>query len=97
MWLLMKLRTYLSRVTVLGTAKPLLVPLTSSLYVPGRLADPDNVLVDVGARYYVEKVGHLILRANSGIALLLLLLLLWRALFSARACLTPGPLHVCPR
>lgn len=37
-------------------AKPLLVPLTSSLYVPGKLADPENVLVDVGARYYVEKV-----------------------------------------
>lgn len=40
-------------------AKPLLVPLTSSLYVPGKLADPENVLVDVGARYYVEKVGGL--------------------------------------
>lgn len=23
----------------------------------GKLADPENVLVDVGARYYVEKVG----------------------------------------
>merc|ERR1712093_212522 len=36
-------------------SKPLLVPLTSSLYVPGKLADPENVLVDVGARYFVEK------------------------------------------
>ncbi|KAK9895693.1 Prefoldin alpha subunit [Cystobasidium minutum MCA 4210] len=33
----------------------LLVPLTGSLYVTGKLADPENVLVDVGARYYVEK------------------------------------------
>ncbi|SMQ46399.1 unnamed protein product [Zymoseptoria tritici ST99CH_1A5] len=35
--------------------KPLLVPLTSSLYVPGKLADPENVLVDVGTGFYVEK------------------------------------------
>ncbi|KAH9843416.1 putative prefoldin subunit 5 [Teratosphaeria destructans] len=35
--------------------KPLLVPLTSSLYVPGRLADTENVLVDVGTGFYVEK------------------------------------------
>lgn len=37
-------------------AKQLLVPLTGSLYVSGKLADPENVLVDVGARYYIEKV-----------------------------------------
>ncbi|KAF2767974.1 Prefoldin alpha subunit, partial [Teratosphaeria nubilosa] len=35
--------------------KPILVPLTSSLYVPGRLADTENVLVDVGTGFYVEK------------------------------------------
>ncbi|KAF2862789.1 Prefoldin alpha subunit [Piedraia hortae CBS 480.64] len=35
--------------------KPLLVPLTSSLYVPGRLSDTKNVLVDIGTGYYVEK------------------------------------------
>lgn len=35
--------------------KPLLVPLTSSLYVPGTLADEKNVLVDVGTGFYVEK------------------------------------------
>ena len=35
--------------------RELLVPLTSSLYVPGRLVDPDKFLVDVGASYYVEK------------------------------------------
>jgi prefoldin alpha subunit len=33
-----------------------LVPLTNSLYVKGRLADPDHVLVDVGTGFYVEKV-----------------------------------------
>ena len=35
--------------------KPLLVPLTSSLYVPGTLADPEHVIVDVGTGFYVEK------------------------------------------
>ena len=35
--------------------KPLLVPLTPSLYVPGKLADTEHVLVDVGTGFYVEK------------------------------------------
>uniref|UniRef100_A0AAY4C5K2 Prefoldin subunit 5 n=1 Tax=Denticeps clupeoides TaxID=299321 RepID=A0AAY4C5K2_9TELE len=35
--------------------KELLVPLTSSMYVPGSLNDVDHVLVDVGTGYYVEK------------------------------------------
>jgi prefoldin alpha subunit len=35
--------------------KPLLVPLTSSLYVPGRLTDHEHVLVDVGTGFFVEK------------------------------------------
>lgn len=34
---------------------PTLIPLTSSLYVPGKLKDVQNVLVDVGTGYYVEK------------------------------------------
>lgn len=34
----------------------ILVPLTSSLYVPGRLADREKVVVDVGTGFYVEKV-----------------------------------------
>lgn len=34
----------------------MLVPLTASLYVPGSLKDAENVLVDVGTGYYVEKV-----------------------------------------
>ena len=32
-----------------------LVPLTSSLYVPGKLSDLNKVIVDVGTGYYVEK------------------------------------------
>ncbi|KAJ9647905.1 subunit of tubulin prefoldin [Coniosporium apollinis] len=34
---------------------PILVPLTPSLYVPGRLTDVSTVLVDVGTGFYVEK------------------------------------------
>lgn len=35
--------------------KPLLVPLTSSLYVPGTLASTETVLVDIGTGFFVEK------------------------------------------
>ncbi|OCL01512.1 Prefoldin alpha subunit [Glonium stellatum] len=35
--------------------KPLLVPLTSSLYVPGTLASSTHVLVDVGTGFFIEK------------------------------------------
>ena len=31
------------------------MPLTSSLYVPGKLADTEHVIVDVGTGFYVEK------------------------------------------
>lgn len=47
----------LSVIDSAGIEKPILVPLTSSLYVPGTLADTDNVIVDVGTGFYVEKVG----------------------------------------
>ena len=32
------------------------MPLTTSLYVPGTLADTEKVIVDVGTGFYVEKV-----------------------------------------
>ncbi|XP_075407732.1 prefoldin subunit 5 [Tenrec ecaudatus] len=38
--------------------KELLVPLTSSMYVPGKLHDVDHVLIDVGTGYYVEKTAE---------------------------------------
>lgn len=38
------------------------MPLTNSLYVKGKLADPDHVIVDVGTGFYVEKVSFLSLR-----------------------------------
>lgn len=34
--------------------QPLLLPLTSSLYVKGKVADTEKVLVNVGTDYYVE-------------------------------------------
>ena len=39
--------------------KDILVPLTTSLYVPGKLASTDTVLVDVGTGFYIEKVSTL--------------------------------------
>ena len=37
--------------------KQVLVPLTGSMYVPGQLANPDKVVVDIGTGYYVEKTS----------------------------------------
>lgn len=34
------------------------MPLTNSLYVPGKLSDPEHVIVDVGTGYYVQKVRN---------------------------------------
>ena len=38
-----------------ANGKEVMVPLTSSLYVPGVMEDSQNVLVEVGAGYFVEK------------------------------------------
>ncbi|KAG6819266.1 hypothetical protein H0H93_013581 [Arthromyces matolae] len=38
-----------------NAGKTILVPLTNSLYVPGKLSDPDRVIVDIGTGYYIEK------------------------------------------
>ncbi|KAF9972125.1 subunit of tubulin prefoldin [Actinomortierella ambigua] len=42
-------------ITSANQDKTILVPLTSSLYVPGKLANVEKVVVDVGTGYYVEK------------------------------------------
>ena len=36
-------------------SKEILVPLTSSLYIPGKIRDVHTVLVDIGTGYYVKK------------------------------------------
>ena len=38
-----------------GAGKEVMVPLTSSLYVPGRMDDNKNVLIEAGAGYFIEK------------------------------------------
>ncbi|KAI9732507.1 MAG: subunit of tubulin prefoldin [Claussenomyces sp. TS43310] len=38
-----------------GVTSKISIPLTTSLYVPGNLADTRNVIVDVGTGFYVEK------------------------------------------
>lgn len=35
--------------------KSMLVPLTSSLYIPGKMTDVTTFMVDIGTGYYVEK------------------------------------------
>ncbi len=35
--------------------REVMVPLTSSLYVPGVMEDNQHVLVEVGAGYFIEK------------------------------------------
>ena len=38
-----------------GKEKELMVPMTSSLYVPGVMEDTENVMVEVGAGYFIEQ------------------------------------------
>ena len=45
----------MSRMNQDSDGKQVLVPLTGSMYVPGQLANPDKVVVDIGTGYYVEK------------------------------------------
>lgn len=49
------IKTIQTGVTESTEDRTILVPLTSSLYVPGKLVDTKNVLVDVGTGFYVEK------------------------------------------
>merc|ERR1712062_202083 len=45
----------LTKLTPENTKQDILVPLTTSMYVPGRMCDTDHVLVDIGTGYYAEK------------------------------------------
>ncbi|CAE6465057.1 unnamed protein product [Rhizoctonia solani] len=44
-----------SEVKLENALKTLLVPLTNSLYVPGKLVNTENVIVDIGTGYYISK------------------------------------------
>ncbi|CAI5735032.1 unnamed protein product [Hyaloperonospora brassicae] len=49
-------KTALQRMAaVVDSHKDVLVPLTASLFIPGKLASTDDVLVDVGTGYFVEQ------------------------------------------
>ncbi|CAH8436328.1 unnamed protein product [Schistosoma curassoni] len=47
-------KSCLGELTTEKENKDILVPLTSTLCVPGKLSDPSHVLVDIGTGYYVE-------------------------------------------
>lgn len=44
-----------AQIGTMQSGREVMVPLTSSIYVPGRLAETDKVLVDVGTGFFVEK------------------------------------------
>ncbi|KAF5285154.1 hypothetical protein FQR65_LT13351 [Abscondita terminalis] len=45
----------LEKVTPDAEGKPILVPLTGSMYVPGKLANTKHVIIDIGTGYYAEQ------------------------------------------
>ncbi|XP_014213801.1 prefoldin subunit 5 [Copidosoma floridanum] len=45
----------LDKFTPEAKGKEILVPLTGSMYVPGKLTDTEKVLIDVGTGYYTEQ------------------------------------------
>lgn len=47
--------TSLDQLKLVQENKPILVPLTGSLYVPGKLVKHTRVMVDIGTGYYVQK------------------------------------------
>jgi prefoldin alpha subunit len=38
-----------------GGGQEIMIPLTESLYAPGKIVDPDKILVELGAGFFVEK------------------------------------------
>lgn len=44
-----------TQVAKMHVGKEVMVPLTNSMYVPGKLSDVTKVLIDVGTGFYVEK------------------------------------------
>jgi prefoldin alpha subunit len=45
----------ISELTPSSEGKEVMVPLTESVYVPGKIRDPSKFLVDLGTGFYVEK------------------------------------------
>lgn len=51
-------RTALNEIPARGSeGREILVPLTPSLYAPGKIRDPNKVMVELGTGFYVEKTN----------------------------------------
>jgi len=48
-------RSTLDEIKASSEGSPLLIPLNGSLYVPGKIANPDKVVVELGTGYFCEK------------------------------------------
>lgn len=48
----------ISELTPNSNDKEVLVPLTESVYVPGKLKDPNRLMVEIGTGFYVEKTSR---------------------------------------
>ena len=48
-------KTALSSISPAHDGKDILIPLTESLYVPGKIRDPSKVMVELGTGFYAEK------------------------------------------
>uniref|UniRef100_A0A6U3Q704 Prefoldin subunit 5 n=1 Tax=Ditylum brightwellii TaxID=49249 RepID=A0A6U3Q704_9STRA len=48
-------KTALSSLTPSTENNSLMIPLTASLYAPGRIRDPNKIIVELGTGFYVEK------------------------------------------
>ncbi len=48
-------KTALSNISPSHEGKDILIPLTESLYVPGKVREPSKVMVELGTGFYVEK------------------------------------------
>ena len=48
-------RSTLDEIKTSNEGAPLLIPLNGSLYVPGKVATPDKVIVELGTGYFCEK------------------------------------------
>lgn len=46
-----------SEITPSSEGKEVMVPLTESVYVPGKIREPDKMLVDIGTGFYVERTS----------------------------------------
>ena len=50
-------KTAISEIPPTADGKEIMVPLTASLYVPGRIREPNKMMVDIGTGFFVEKTS----------------------------------------